>query len=266
MLDVYTYINDIHLNVGETKRTNCPNCNGYNTFTVTNNMGRIVWNCYKVSCGIRGTKKVNMDADDLRAYMESKKVLTDDLFEMPSYLVPVTDEHTDAINFAKHWQIDHTDLWYDVKEHRVVFLIHHNNSVVDATGRSLTNRLPKWKRYGNSSLPFMVGSGKTAVVVEDCVSAAVVGNDARVGVALLGTSLTAEQRERLTQFSTAIIALDPDAIIKSLAISKELRGYVDNVRVLKLTDDLKYRNPEDMQALIELENPNGTITNQESDE
>ena len=41
-MNIYNYISDLHLSVGETKRTNCPSCNGYKTFTVTNNMGRLV--------------------------------------------------------------------------------------------------------------------------------------------------------------------------------------------------------------------------------
>ena len=49
-MNIYEHINDIQLSVGESKRTNCPSCNGYKTFTVTNNMGRLVWNCYKSSC------------------------------------------------------------------------------------------------------------------------------------------------------------------------------------------------------------------------
>ena len=128
--------------------------------------------------------------------------------------------------------------------------------MVDATGRTLSKRLPKWKRYGNSGLPYTHGCGKVAVVVEDCVSAAVVGfgSPSFVGVALLGTSLQDSHRGYLTQFSTAVIALDPDALPKTLQMAKELRGHVNDVRVLKLQDDLKYRNPTDMEKL------NGIIT------
>ena len=32
-------INDFDIANGETKRMNCPECGGYKTFTVTNNMG-----------------------------------------------------------------------------------------------------------------------------------------------------------------------------------------------------------------------------------
>ena len=111
------------------------------------------------------------------------------------------------------------------------------------------------KKYGKSGLPYSCGCGKVAVVVEDCVSAAVVGGKSFVGVALLGTSLQESHKGYLAQFSTAVIALDPDALPKTMVMAKELRGHVNDVRVLRLTDDLKYRNPEDMEKLY------GIITN-----
>jgi len=84
------------------------------------------------------------------------------------------------------------------------------------------------------------------------VSAAVVGSHVYVGVAVLGTSLSEAHKRYLSQFSTAVIALDPDALRKTLQFAKELRGYVDTVRVLKLHDDLKYRNPDDLQNLTHI--------------
>ena len=69
---------------------------------------------------------------------------------------------------------------------------------------------------------------------------------------MLGTSLSDSHKKYLSQFSTAIIALDPDALPKTLSIAKELRGYVNNVRVLKLIDDLKYRNPTDLENLTNI--------------
>ena len=88
------------------------------------------------------------------------------------------------------------------------------------------------------------------------MSAAVIGGyKSFVAVALLGTSLQEGHKGYLSQFSTAVIALDPDALRKNLKIANELRGYVNDVRVLRLTDDLKYRNPTDMEKL------NGIITN-----
>ena len=49
MIDIKEYVEDLDLKLGYSKRMNCPNCNGYKTFTVTNNMGSLLWNCYKAS-------------------------------------------------------------------------------------------------------------------------------------------------------------------------------------------------------------------------
>ena len=69
---------------------------------------------------------------------------------------------------------------------------------------------------------------------------------------MLGTSLSEIHKKYIAQFSTAIIALDPDALPKTLSFAKELRGHVKDVRVLKLKDDLKYRNKIDLDNLNNL--------------
>ena len=85
------------------------------------------------------------------------------------------------------------------------------------------------------------------------MSASVVGTLGNfVGVAVLGTSLLPSHRDYLTQFSTAVIALDPDALPKTLSMAKELRGYVNKVLVLRLEDDLKYQNKTDIKNLIDI--------------
>jgi len=164
--------------------------------------------------------------------------------------VPHRNKRT-VLSFCFRYKLDPDELgvMYDVKDDRVVFPVIHDGRIVDATGRAIGKRLPKWKRYGKSGLPYVSGHGNVAVVVEDCVSAAVVGYGSFVGVALLGTSLQEAHKGYLAQFSTAIIALDPDALPKTLQMAKELRGHVNDVRVLRLKDDLKYRNPTDMENL-----------------
>ena len=235
---------------GTTKRMNCPNCGGYKTFTVTNNMGSLLWNCYKASCTVSGASRVQLSVDDIRAGFGGYESFAEESFEMPSYVIPHRNKRT-VLKFCYEYGLEPDDIGvsYDVKEDRVVFPISHNGKLVDATGRALSKRLPKWKRYGKSGLPFSHGCGNVAVVVEDCVSAAVVGYGSFVGVALLGTSLQDSHKGYLAQFSTAVIALDPDALPKTLQMAKELRGHVNDVRVLRLKDDLKYRNPTDMENL-----------------
>ena len=251
-MNIKEYVNDLSLANGESKRLNCPSCGGYKTFTVTNNMGSLMWNCYKASCSVRGNTRVHLTSDDIRKSLGAVAEETSSVsFQKPIWIVK---DNVKIRSFCDQWELDADELGllYDVKENRVVFPVMQGSVMVDATGRSLSHRLPKWKRYGKSPLPYSWGHGKTAVVVEDCVSAAIVGNDVYVGVAVLGTSLSDYHKRYLSQFSTAIVALDPDALPKTLQFAKELRGHVDDVKVLRLTDDLKYRNPTDIENLTTL--------------
>ena len=235
--------------VGTTVRTECPSC-GQRTFTVSNEMGTLKWNCFRASCTVKGATQVSMSIDDIKTVLLGHE--SDDKpvqFNLPEYIVTPPWIVLEWASELYGLDAQELGLMYDVKENRVVFPIQHDGQIVDATGRALDKAPIKWKRYGKSSLPYIHGCGKTAVVVEDCVSAAVVGGDDYVGVAVLGTSLLDEHKRYLTQFSTAIIALDPDALMKSIEFARELQSYVDDVRVIKLTDDLKYRNPEDFDKL-----------------
>jgi len=252
-MNINTYISDLDIGIGESKRLNCPICNGYKTFTVTNNMGQMLWNCYKSSCQLSGSKRMPLSANDIKVHTQVTEKNSEP-FVMPEYIVPYDKEN--------YYDIPSDRLMYDVKEHRVVFPVIHEGRVVDANGRSLGKRIPKWKRYGKSDLPFVAGHGKVAVVVEDCVSASVLDSEVYVGVAVLGTSLSESHKKYLSRFSTAIIALDPDALPKTMAFAKELRAYVNDVKVLRLEDDLKYKKRNDIENLINLtpkENQYGTI-------
>lgn len=251
MNNIYNIVSDMNVPVGSTIRTKCPSC-GQRTFTVTNNMGSLVWNCFRMSCDLKGGTRVRMTVDDIRTQLSDAERFAGAEFDVPEYLVPANH---DVITWASDmYGLDAAELGllYDVREHRAVFPIMHEGKIVDATGRALGKRLPKWRRYGKSGLPYAHGCGKVAVVVEDCVSAAVVGGGNFVGIAVLGTSLSDAHKKFLAQFSTAVIALDPDAVRKTLLMAKELRGHVDDVRVLYLTDDLKYRNPTDMTNLADI--------------
>jgi len=253
-MNIYNYVNDLQLSVGESKRLTCPSCNGYKTFTATNNMGRLLWNCYKSTCKISGSKRVHLSVDDIRDAITGDVLDFDrEEFVMPEYVVS-HNYRREVMDFCELWDLDcdKLNLHYDVKDKRVVFPVEHNDYIVDAVGRSVTKLLPKWKRYGKSNLPFVHGCGRVAVVVEDCVSASVIDSEVYVGVAVLGTSLSESHKKYLSRFSTAIIALDPDALPKTLSFAKELRGHVHDIKIIRLTDDLKYRTPVDMENLMTL--------------
>ena len=254
MYNVNEIVKQLDVANGMTKRINCPICKGYKTFTVTNNMGKIIWNCYKATCETKGGHRIHMSVQDIRDAITHDVLDIDGVeFILPDFVISHGNRR-EVMDFCEVWELDadELDLHYDVKEKRIVFLVKDNGTIVDAVGRSVANRIPKWKRYGKSSLPYTYGCGKVAVVVEDCVSASVVGSDVYVGLAVLGTSLSESHKEYLSRFSTAIIALDPDALPKTLAFAKELRGYVNDIKVIRLTDDLKYRQQIDITNLKEL--------------
>ena len=258
-MDIHKYIYDLDISMDETKRMDCPVCGGKNTFTVTNNKGMRLWNCYKASCSVGGSLKTNMTVDDIKVVYSS--VIKQDDFTCPEYFVPFEEEVTFCMSYDFSEIYNHFCV-YDAKEDRAVFKIYNDEGfVVDAVGKALGKRIPKWKRYGKSKIPFIRGlhnpiTGEvntTCVLVEDCISACVLSLHGYAGVALLGTSLLEEHKQLLSsKFNKGIVALDPDALPKSLTIRKELQSWVDTVKVLRIKDDLKYENEIDIANLKEM--------------
>ena len=81
MNNIYNTISDMDIPNGTTKRMNCPNCGGYKTFTVTNNMGSLLWNCYKASCTVSGASRVQLSVDDIRAGFGGYESFAEESFE-----------------------------------------------------------------------------------------------------------------------------------------------------------------------------------------
>ena len=131
-MNINNIISDLSLVSGETRRMTCPSCNTKNTFTVTNNMGSIVWNCYKASCSMSGGTNVSLTADDIRKSLgsvaEETHVAT---FSKPDWFVR---DYSKIQDFCAEWDLNPQGLGllYDVKEHRVVFPVVHNGVTVDA--------------------------------------------------------------------------------------------------------------------------------------
>jgi DNA primase len=140
------------------------------------------------------------------------------------------------------------DIRYDFKRNRVVFLVKDGNKVVDAAGRSIDARGPKWYRYGDSKRPFVCGIDTCAVVVEDCASACAVSNNA-TGVALLGTNLLSEHIDALKQYDRVFVALDKDATDKAIGMVRTLHTHVPT-RLMVLRTDLKNMQGDERDDFI----------------
>ena len=252
------YIESLSLRQDETHRGNCPECGGRNTFTATRSLGNILYNCYKNSCRIAGAVSKDMDAHAIKAMMDgrstSQSYSEQDLcgYSIPPYLIPYAEvEYPLDPTFLRRYDINPDDVMYDIRQDRVVFIVRtENNVVVDAVGRSMTNRKPKWLRYASSPVPFVHGVGVIGVVVEDAISAYVIGEYFQevTGIALLGTQLTDFHRWYIDKwFDKVIVALDADAIDKTVEVARRL-----NAKALKLHSDLKYRKTEDLDNLAEM--------------
>jgi hypothetical protein len=267
MSKVSKFIDTLDINVGETFRGDCPECGGYKTFTVSNTDGNILFNCYKNSCVVHGSSTRNMPVDVIKdrlnagdyslSFEDSERLA----FSVPPFVSCIKPDEDYVNGFMSEWGIDPDDVLYDVRQDRVVFTIRHQGQIVDAIGRALYPRNPKWLRYGASPVPYMCGEGDVMLVVEDPISAYRVSREFPnvVGVALLGTQLTDFHKwffEKYFRYNKLIVALDYDAFNKTLGIVRELLAYVIDVRGLKLNEDLKYLNEDDVKALKEMLNAN----------
>jgi len=261
MVSVKDYIKGLDIKSGDSLTLNCPICGGYKKFSVSNLDGIIVYNCYRASCDIKGAIKVNMAAEDIKKKLNGKNnqeyLNKNAYFELPEY-VTADISNSYMRRFIERWGLHHVLLLYDVKDKRAVFPIMYRGRIVDAVGRSLTDKTPKWLRYSGIATHFSCCIGEdngVAVVVEDVISATTIGIlfPQVTGVAILGTSFTYEHKKFLEYFNTIIIALDPDASDKTIAYTKELKYFCEDrdteVVAYKLKDDVKYRKKEDMDGI-----------------
>jgi len=266
---IYSYINTINVNKGESMRLDCPICDGINSLSITNFGDVTKFNCFKASCNVKGTYKNDISSESFskangnktinhqnsrgNSYSpQAKKVLqrywrgNDFPIELINYL---------TVNHCLHaYQNNSADIRYDYQKNRAVFVIkNHRNEVIDGAGRALYDgALPKWFRYGSTRLPYVCGDKKCkhAVVVEDCASATAISSLV-TGVALLGTHLTEEVEEVLCdKFDKVTVALDKDATIKSLSLINELKWNISNLDVIVLERDLKIET--DIQGVLKL--------------
>ena len=104
MNNIYNIVSDLDIPNGHTHRMNCPSCNGTKTFTVTNNMGKLIWNCYKVSCGVSGGTRVHLTVDDIRRGFTGAEDFADEKFELPTYIVPHRGKRA-VVKWCAEWGI-----------------------------------------------------------------------------------------------------------------------------------------------------------------
>lgn len=91
------------------------------------------------------------------------------------------------------------------------------------------------------------------VLVEDCISAIKLQQNGWNAVALLGTHLNNDRVREIAMLkpSKLVIALDPDASAKGLAMARKYGLAFPKVRVVLLEEDLKDTNSNDFYSILE---------------
>jgi hypothetical protein len=243
-----TYVEGLDIVPNTKYRSDCPVCAKKNTFSVTDNGLQRMWFCFHADCNVSGRTGVTLSRTSASTVFERSAAVappprTNNTYEIPDTFVSVSrrveaESYLRKVGAYDAYLCGAADIRYDVRMNRVVFLIKDGKRVVDAVGRSLDGRGPKWYRYWNSALPFTCFRTRdTAVVVEDASSACSVSN-VLSGVALLGTNLLAKHIESLKQYDRVFVALDKDATDKAITMVRTLHSHVPT-RLMVLHTDLK---------------------------
>jgi hypothetical protein len=264
MSDIKEYIDSIDLDMDVVHRTDCPECGGGNTFTVTKTLDGTVWNCYSATCSVvGGTSDVRLSSEELEMFLQRGDVRTPSLFQIPDIWVPArqskkTMDYLKVNNCLDAYEEDRADIMYDPVLDRHVFVSWSEGICKGAVGRLAGgSSAPKWwvyslanthplviPQYGVAGFP-EYPNPKVGVLVEDAASACAVSCEAD-GIALMGTNLNPYYVPVIKEYDSIIIALDPDAHNKGIDMQLEVSMYT-NAKVATITDDLKYMQPDQIR-------------------
>ena len=260
-MNIRDYLDGLDIGDGDSVRMDCPSCRSRNTFSCFKDGGDYVYNCFKLSCGLRGAYSTNMTAAEIKLRMSKVEPIKNKEIEAlvyPEYVVQPTSDHTLLQSFIAKYDLQHEGLMYDVKDRRAVFPIHYKGKLIDAVGRALDGAIPKWYRYSGNADYFTKRTNSkadVAVVVEDVISAIKVSHfmPSAVGFAVLGTSISVTIMQQLGEFNRVIVALDRDAAHKTLQYKREVELWTGlPTKALLLDDDIKYGVHEDIIRLKEM--------------
>ena len=229
-------------------RSDCPVCNKTNTFSVSDDGLQRLWFCFHADCNVRGKTGVTLTKDfakhalSRRLQKQTPDKTPDETYQLPDTFVSLSrnvdaELYVRSVSAYDSYLSGRADIRYDFKRNRVAYVVKNGRQIVDAAGRAIDGRKPKWFRYSNSKHPFVCGTGDSAFVVEDCASACAISH-LTTGVALLGTNLLNEHVSLLQNYRKVFVALDKDATDKALDMVRTLRNTVSTKLVI-LTTDLK---------------------------
>ena len=255
-LSIQIFISSLNLYKGGSLRTDCPVCEHFNTLSVTDFNDCIKYNCFYADCDVRGVVTKELSHDSFK--LSSNK--------LPNTPVNFTStlrrnnfpyealRYLERVNCYEAFIDKQADIRYDYKQNRVVFCVTDKEGItVDAAGRAVkTDIKPKWFRYASARVPFICGTSKHGVIVEDCASATRIGKLV-TGISLLGTYLFEGALNFLENYDKITIALDHDATIKAFDMIRDIKWRVEDVNMVVLETDLKNLSDEkDVRRILQL--------------
>lgn len=250
--DQLDVVQTISIKEGQKLTINCPFCGGKKKFTVDKYDGKLVWNCFRASCPVRGSYVGRRDIDATKAYLsgnanqkqKTKHVLLPAITTKPENHEPAVN-YLHEVNSWDAYQRGYIKVRYAPKENRVLF---YNKEGTGAVGRFLGASKYKWWNYGDLSGGIHVGEGNHAILVEDAPSACAVSRlEGFTGVALLGTTLTKGIIKSVAKYNKRCLVLDKDASTKALSLTRTYHC-IDQVRFT--SKDLKVLSEQDILGVL----------------
>ena len=251
------YVEQLGLTDGESRRFDCPECGHKKTFSVTNQNGQYLWNCFHAGCAEKGrtNPRITRDNADNIVSILSKNTHkeTSSCPEVP-FMKPKSWSRVIPPRGKDYVELVHTsgrydDIYFDVRRERLVYPIYDTLGLLrDGVGRTMTGEKPKWYRYSNYDGGFRIGISDIAVVVEDVPSAIAISEWVS-GYALLGTSLRERHINELSAYRRVVVALDKDATDKALTIMRALNSIVPT-GIVMLDKDLKSVGDVERESII----------------
>lgn len=246
------WVKTLSIKEGNRVTTDCPFCGGKNKFSVDRFDGKLVWNCYRASCNVKGAYSGQRNIDAVKARLSGSAIERHKPEPKPIPAITTNVSNSDTavaylkkVNSYEAYIRGDIKIRYAPKESRVLF---YNKYSTGAVGRSMKPASAKWWSYGELSKGIHVGNGDHAILVEDVASACAVSNvEGLTGVALLGTNITKSIKKAISNYKKVTLVLDNDASAKAVSHLGVL-GYNSQVRFTLV--DLKYLSPEKIREVV----------------
>ena len=247
----YSYLQEGETVTGEL----CPACNGGmngdHALAVSRREGRLLWICYRASCGFKGSSATSMGytgTTPVSTRGATGRWIARDSEPLPERVAEL---------LLQRYSIGPSEIsrgklgWSDG---RVILPVISSTGEPDGcTMRSFDGAKPKSLAHTEpDALAWYRNRGSdTLVIVEDQLSAIVASKYVNA-VALLGTNLNQSRATeiRKARFSRVLLALDADAFDKAVGYVRKYRSYLP-MELLRLDKDIKDMKDEDVIKLFD---------------